>query len=878
MSRDAQLERLNTINDYSYDPVRHGALCHDCPLKGRPVSPPEIRRDAILLVIAEAPGKTEVELRRPLVGASGSEYSRAAVRAELSRNETSLSNAILCPPPAYNLKSYLAGLRARNVRRRKQGLSPIPSPLDCCRPRLMREIAKHERLLLFGAAARGAVLGRQAASDKGKHGLMTSRGYPSWEMVEHHEGEVYYRQCLSTVHPAFVLRAKRWTEVFRRDVAKAVRMARGGLEYVPPAIYLQPSADAVVAFLEAHRDRLAYDVETDGKEPTTAGLRCIGLGTDREALCVPWQSVRLDAMPGLAEWYSPAEEIRIRAALEDWFGDSRGIAVDQNGLFDVEVLHNHRIEVRRRRYDTAIGHHVIHSEWPHTLAFQAAQYSDAPAHKDVDHSAWQCDDDLHLYCLLDVAQTYRAAMAQSADERLREQARVFQADMRLSRFCLQLHRIGMHVDVEAKQDHAARLWLRMQTAKARAQRLAVAALPATVRGGAREVAAKMNVGSDAQIRRYLFRACGVDPVPAQAGGLTDAGDASVSRDNLLYLVDRGLTPELEEFVQTVIDYREAQKLRSQYCTSAMMTPLADGRVRPSWNPHVVVSGRLSVSNPNVMNVTGSLREIFDAAPGHLLVACDKAQLERRIIGWLAKEPELIAAFLEGEDVHKLAACTILGISDPDQVTKHQRTFTKTFTYASQYGAGIPKVHQMVRNFRDSDGSRPYKRYALREAEVSYNRWWQRHWRTKQYNEDNIRFWERHGYLEDAIHGRRRYFLDGEDPEAMANFPIQSTAAADVNDAIERVVEAYPWGFAGEATGVVHYNYDSIMLEVPTEIALQVGAHVRELMGSSIGSMPLPCDLGIGPSWGSLEDPDEPKSCKGSWWAKVAGARELGISV
>lgn len=883
------MTNLATIDDLStYSPEEAGAECERCPLrderaKGR-FAPPELRPSAIQLHVAEAPGKVEIELHRPLVGPSGAEHARAILAAKGQRRNYSLTNCMLCRPPGGNLKRYAAVLRRRNRIRFERGDDAHASPLECCWPRLRLELLRHSSALLLGVFARGQVYSHDTSgageAGGGEKKLLARRGYPDEVCLDRADGSGHWLSVLSTVHPAYVLRFRRWTEIYRLDVAKARRMALGELRLREPAMVFAPRPAALRRLLEAldaAPEPVAYDTETDGLEPTEVNIRCIGIGNRRLVVIVPLRSVEAGQWDqGLRPWYTPAEEIEVRYLLRSWFGDESRSIVDQNGLFDETLMERHGFPVRRRRFDTAIGHHVTCSEWPHDLAFQGAQYTDALSWKSVDHDRWERDEDLWRYCAFDVGQTSIAATEQARDERLRGQIEVFRADMRLSEFCRGLHKIGMHVDRKAQEEEGNRLGEKMAVAEARARTLA----------GKPE----MNVASTAQVSAYLFRECGVAPVPEKAGGLTDSGELSVDRNALLYLTDRGLAPELEEFVNTLIDYREAEKLRSNLCRKKDGTsPLdirADGRVRPTWNPHVVVSGRLSSSSPNVMNVKGSMRRIFDAAEGHLLVACDKAQLELRIMAWLAQDKELVEAFLSGQDVHRVNACSVLGIARPELVTKAQRRFTKTFTYAVQYLAGLPKVHSMVKNYREPDGSRPWSQYSFREAETSYKRWWKKRRAVEAYHARNRELWKEQGYLESAILGRRRYFLDGavsdDVREEMANYPIQSTAADDVNAAVDRVLEAFPWGFAGEATGASHYNYDSLTLETPAEIALEVGREVQRLMYSELtvpgieGSMPLPVDLAIGPSWGELQEPDDPAKCKGPWWSQVDGARALGL--
>jgi DNA polymerase I-like protein with 3'-5' exonuclease and polymerase domains/uracil-DNA glycosylase len=844
-------DELNTIRDVSargYVPEDHGCECERCPLQhvrheGRFV-PPEIRPSTSLLVVAEAPGKVEEELNRPLVGPSGKELERALLAAGATRQAVSLTNALLCKPDGGNLEKYLVGLRRRNKAEKGKGRAePTPSPLTCCAGRLSREAARAPGLLLLGAAARRSIYGATEAGDKK---LMSSRGFPT-------VAEVDGRQIptLSTVHPAFVLRALRWRPIFQGDVAKALRMVRGALRWAWPETVLCPSPEALraaLARIDASRWPPAYDTETNGLDTRTARLRCLGIGNPELVVVVPFRSVEENRRDlGVRAFYTPEEERLIRATLREWFGRRDGIVCAHNEQYDRLVLRHQLpdIRVERRVLDTVIAHHVACSEYPHDLGFVEAQLTDAEQHKAVRHDRWESDVQLHTYNARDVAVTSYAAERLSRTKALVEQRRVFTTDMFLSGLCRELHSIGIAFDVAERDRHHALLTQRMSAAR---DAFRLAAQAAVSPGQSRDAVAKINPGSPTQVRQWLYSFCGVE-YPEDEDELTASGDPSVSRDVLFDLIDRGVSPQTEEAIQCLIDYRMAQKLRGTYCT---VEPDDDGRVRPTWNPHVVVSGRLSTSRPNVLNVQGTLRSMYKAEQGHALVFCDKAQLELRLAAWLAQDEELIQAFLAGSDVHRVNAAALLQKTIED-VTDEDRRFCKQFTYAVQYKAGATKAWRMLKNFRDDKGQRPFRDIKKEAVEVLHRRWGEARAAIGAYHEANVESWRKVGYIDEPLDGRRRYFLDGEDREAMANLPIQSAAAADVNAAMRRIVGEFPWGFAGQCTGMVHYNYDSVGIEVPEHMAVNVGVRVVELMTSSIGDMPLPVDFKIGPNWYALTE-------------------------
>jgi DNA polymerase I-like protein with 3'-5' exonuclease and polymerase domains len=56
-----------------------------------------------------------------------------------------------------------------------------------------------------------------------------------------------------------------------------------------------------------------------------------------------------------------------------------------------------------------------------------------------------------------------------------------------------------------------------------------------------------------------------------------------------------------------------------------------------------------------------LKSCICAPEGHTLIEADSAQIEARVLAWLAGQVDLIRAFEKGEDVYKKMAATIYGV-------------------------------------------------------------------------------------------------------------------------------------------------------------------------------------------------------------------------
>ena len=79
----------------------------------------------------------------------------------------------------------------------------------------------------------------------------------------------------------------------------------------------------------------------------------------------------------------------------------------------------------------------------------------------------------------------------------------------------------------------------------------------------------------------------------------------------------------------------------------------------------------------------------------VLLAVDYSQVELRIMAHVSKEPTLLEAFEQGQDIHAATAAIVNNIAI-DQVTREQRSFAKRVNFGLLYGMGA------FRLARDSD--------------------------------------------------------------------------------------------------------------------------------------------------------------------------------
>jgi len=92
-----------------------------------------------------------------------------------------------------------------------------------------------------------------------------------------------------------------------------------------------------------------------------------------------------------------------------------------------------------------------------------------------------------------------------------------------------------------------------------------------------------------------------------------------------------------------------------------------------------------------------LKRSILAPAGHTLVDADSAQIEARVLAWLAEQDDLTEAFANNEDVYKKMAARIYNV-DVDDVTKDQRFVGKTTILGAGYGMGAVTFQAQLKTF------------------------------------------------------------------------------------------------------------------------------------------------------------------------------------
>jgi DNA polymerase I-like protein with 3'-5' exonuclease and polymerase domains len=177
---------------------------------------------------------------------------------------------------------------------------------------------------------------------------------------------------------------------------------------------------------------------------------------------------------------------------------------------------------------------------------------------------------------------------------------------------------------------------------------------------AKEAGRVMNLNSRDELAAFFFEERGHKATKLTKGGKTGvkkkALDAAVLED--LSIVD--------PVAKMLLELRDLTKMHGTYIVGLSKHLDKWNRIHCRLNQDVARTGRLSSSNPNLQNIPKpdtdkfKIRGAFCAPEGYVLIVLDYDQLEMRLLAAAAMEPDMIALFKSGKDIHMGNAEFVLG--------------------------------------------------------------------------------------------------------------------------------------------------------------------------------------------------------------------------
>jgi DNA polymerase-1 len=353
---------------------------------------------------------------------------------------------------------------------------------------------------------------------------------------------------------------------------------------------------------------------------------------------------------------------------------------------------------------------------------------------------------------------------------------------------------------------------------------------------------EFNVNSPTQLAEILFDKLNLQP-NARRG---KAKARSTAADILEELSAQHPLPA------KIIEFREIAKLKSTYVDALpkLIHP-ATGRLHTSFSQTGTATGRLSSSDPNLQNIPirselgREIRAAFVAEKGKILLSADYSQIELRIMAHFSKDPVLVAAFRNGEDIHARTAQEVFGVGPMAQNAEHRRA-AKAINFGIIYGLSPFGLAQQLG-------------IEQKEAAKFINAYFTRYSGVKEYL-DNILAETRKTGVAKTLFGRIRPITEINSPQMQLrnfaertalNSPLQGTAADLIKLAMinidRRLAEEK---FEAKMILQVH---DELLFEAPTKERAKLEKLVQEEMeGVHKLAVPIVVEIGAGPNWRDLE--------------------------
>ena len=625
--------------------------------------------NARIMIVGEAPGEVEIAQGRPFVGPSGDVLNQLLVDAGIDRNTCYVTNVMQIRPPANDFNKFFANVKKLEPGEELQiGVNRLRAEIDSVNP---------EVIICLGARPMWAILGLD--------GIEAYRGFPF--RIPGKDINV-----IGTYHPAAVLRKWKNYPIAKMDIcrAKEILDTHGRKPCITASsLNFRPSHQDVLSYLAScYSVSSSVDIEYSGEM-----IDCIGLSRgDGSAICIPF------AMDdGDGSYWSEQQEVEIKNAVCQYLASSAP-KILQNGNYDcfhLKQLWN--CDVNNIVLDTMIAFNLLYPGMPKSLDFIASSYkaSDGryfPFWKQIPKVL---GPDRWLYNAMDCLVT--ASCGIQILQQLEEQGLkdfYYKLPHKLLSPLLKMSLRGVLID----QEFRTRMQINYRKRINRLERALVATISpeeaslaqAEIKTLKKDLRGIFNPRSDAQLRGLLYKCWGFKPIRERGTASAKIDESAVRK---LAELDKG---KHKRFFAYLLQFNRLDKLYNTY----LVAPLGrDGRMRCAYNIAGTVTGRLSSSaapdetGTNLQNQPKSMRRMFLADPGHVMLQCDLEQAENRVVAYLANDPAMIKAFEDGVDIHSLIASMILR-KPITSITKLERQLGKKVGHASNYGMGVMRMIQV----------------------------------------------------------------------------------------------------------------------------------------------------------------------------------------
>ncbi len=519
------------------------------------------------------------------------------------------------------------------------------------------------------------------------------------------------------------------------------------------------------------------------------------------------------------------------AALAGLFNDEAVTVVSHDVKREILLLRREGVMFSASYYDTGVAHYLLEPEMNHALPRVAAAYLNyhtldytdgerlpkkgdpLPAGEETVRTCEAADVTMRLYgALKDLI------AADPALEKLMNDV-----ELPLVRVLADMEWTGVRIDVHVLAELSRKFTAKLAAMEEHAYELA---------------GMRFNIASPTQVGEVLFEHLKLDPKAKR----TRRGAYSTTEEILEKY--RHLHP----IVDLILEIRGLRKLLATYIDALpqLINPVT-GKIHTTYNQTVTATGRISSTAPNLQNIPirteegREIRRAFIADKDNIFMSADYSQIELRIIADLSHDPDMIEAFVHGDDIHQATAAKLYHTAIGD-VTPEQRRRAKTANFGIIYGISAFGLSQRLSIPRG-------------EAKELIDGYFRTYPRISEYIENSIAGARENGYVT-TVMGRKRMLPDINSRNAVVrgyaernavNAPIQGTAADIIKLAMVNVHRAFIR--EGLRSRMIMQVHDELIFNVvPEELDIVKSIVVSDMMNAYSGAVPLDVSVGTGHNW------------------------------
>eukprot|EP01112_Ceratiomyxa_fruticulosa_P020149 TRINITY_DN6785_c0_g1_i1.p1 TRINITY_DN6785_c0_g1~~TRINITY_DN6785_c0_g1_i1.p1 ORF type:complete len:570 (+),score=88.22 TRINITY_DN6785_c0_g1_i1:232-1710(+) len=346
----------------------------------------------------------------------------------------------------------------------------------------------------------------------------------------------------------------------------------------------------------------------------------------------------------------------------------------------------------------------------------------------------------------------------------------------------------------------------------------------------------------------------------------------------------------------ILQHRHLNKMLTTYVNTLESMASFDKktqsmRLHSNWHQTVVVTGRLSSSNPNLQNLPKNVysmkeknnddiidledkgnespdsqseelqalqkiqndetetivnvRDAIVSREGYTLVGADYSQIEIRILAHITKDPVLIAAYKNKEDIHRQISAKWLG-KRPEDVTDKERERAKRIVFGVLYGMSAQSLAEMI-NVKPPEARKFIKEFLGKYPNV------------KKFISDTVADAKTKHEIK-TYSGRRRVFSDfgSVDFREQATFQrqaVNSVIQGSASDVIKIAMLRLQKQLRKKnlPARIVLQVHDELVVEVRDDYVEVIKRELKEAMETATDLfVPLEVSMFVGKKWGSMK--------------------------